>query len=168
MMTNPRGFSLITTFGLGHFRPASGTWGSMPPVAIAAVLGLMGLGPASNAWVFPVVFGVILIVFSAACIIYGDRAEAKWGKDPSEVVADETAGQSIALIAFPALFDSSPIVLLAWLAAAFFVFRFFDITKIEPADMLQRIPGPWGVLLDDIAAGLYTLATLWAAALLIG
>ena len=66
--------------------------------------------------------------------------------DPSWVVIDESAGMLLALVAVPH-------TLLAF-AIAFILFRFFDIYKPLGINALQRLPGAWGVMLDDIAAGL--------------
>lgn len=176
---------LITVFGLGHMRPASGTWGSMPPVAIAALLWLMGAAPVAagaatrgiaaaagelgNAIALAVYLATltcICLVFSAACVIQGAAAEAIFGHDPAEVVADETAGQCLPLLAIavvPACFQSWQSSAI-WLTAAFIAFRIFDIFKPWPAGALQRIPGGWGILLDDLAAGAYAAVAVAGAA----
>jgi phosphatidylglycerophosphatase A len=154
----PITFHLITTFGLGHMRPASGTWGSMPPVAVALLLMLAGAGPRDgvNAIVYFATLTLILVAFCWACIAHGDRAEARFGeKDPSEVVADETAGMCIPLLAIPASgLETWPKALFT-LALCFVAFRIMDIIKPPPARGLQRIPGGWGILIDDLVAGLY-------------
>jgi phosphatidylglycerophosphatase A len=147
---------LITTFGLGHMRPASGTWGSLPPVAVAGALMLVGLGPDEAPWIFRGVLSVILVVFCWVCIRDAEAAEARYGrKDPSQVVADETAGQCIPLMMIPAAVMSSPLLAAAALLYAFLAFRVLDIIKPWPAFMLQRVPGGWGILLDDLFAGFY-------------
>ena len=154
----PSSLRFITTFGLGHMRPASGTWGSLPPPAIGAALVLMGLHPGADqtgAIVFNAAMALILIIFSIACIVQGDAAEARWGHDPAETVADETAGQCLPLLALPAgVFYTWPRAFL-FLGFAFITFRILDIIKPWPAHRLQRVPGGWGILLDDLAAGLY-------------
>src|SRR5271154_473027 len=99
---SPVGKMLVTTFGLGLMRPASGTWGSMPTVAIAGGLMLLGARPCGAGILQSVIYhGVlvaVLLIFSWPCIAYGDAAEIYFGKkDPGSVVADETAGQAIAL-----------------------------------------------------------------------
>lgn len=176
---------LITVFGLGHMRPASGTWGSLPPVALAALLWLMGAAPLAtdtttrgiaaaagehgHAIAFAVylaTFACVCLAFSAACVVQGAAAEAIFGHDPAQVVADETAGQCLPLAALaivPACF-ASPWTTAAWLAAAFVAFRVFDIFKPWPAGALQRIPGGWGILLDDLAAGVYAGVVVTGAA----
>jgi phosphatidylglycerophosphatase A len=147
---------LITTFGLGHMRPASGTWGSLPPVFIAAALVALNQGPATNPWLYYSALAAILLIFSAACIIDGDAAEARFGeKDPSEVVADETAGQCIPLLAILPSAASTLGRTALLIAVAFFAFRILDIIKPPPAKGWQRIPGGWGILIDDLVAGVY-------------
>lgn len=142
---------LVTGLGTGYLRPASGTWGSMPPVALVLILLWLGLGPRG----IDLAMGLVGIVFAASCLICGDRAETHFGtKDPKSVVADEFAGQAIALMWLPwnpGLMKSN--FVLAGLA--FFLFRLFDVLKPSPARELERLPGGIGVLLDDVAAGLY-------------
>lgn len=153
------GHALVTTFGLGLRRPAPGTWGSLPPVLLAAILFFLGLGPDGTIVNWLVYNGVLLaifIVFSTACVRYGDAAEARFGrKDPGQVCADETAGQCLALMFLPGYAVATDTSAAAMLLLAFFAFRIFDILKPWPAGRLQRIPGGWGVLIDDWAAGFY-------------
>lgn len=156
---------LVTCLGLGHMRPAPGTWGSMPPVAIALLLVWTGLGPATASWLYHAVIVAVLVLFAAACVVAGDEAEARFGrKDPSQVVADETAGQCVALLGLPASATIDPLHLLATLAVAFLAFRVLDILKPWPAGALQAIPGGWGILLDDLVAGFQALIVVQAFA----
>lgn len=147
--------SMLTTHGLGHMHPASGTWGSLPTVAVAGVLIVFGYGPGNpGSWLYYLVMALFLVIYSGACILKGHEAEAKWGKDPSEVVADETAGQAITLMLIPAGYCACFLTTFGILSAAFVLFRLFDIFKPWPAGAMQRIAGGWGILLDDIFAGL--------------
>jgi phosphatidylglycerophosphatase A len=151
----PSSEMLLTTGGLGHMRPASGTWGSLPPVIIAYALILVGIGPGDElAWVYFLVLALICIIYSGACVLLGHEAEAKWGKDPSEVVADETAGQCLTLMFIPAGICNCPMTTMGAVLGAFFLFRAFDILKPWPAGAMQKIAGGWGILLDDIIAGI--------------
>lgn len=154
--------SLITVFGLGFLRPAPGTWGSLPPVAVASGLIAAGIAPGTAlAWVYYSVLALMLAVFSAACITQADEAEARYGKkDPSQVVADETAGQCIPLLAIPAFTLGSTATGVFALVFAFFAFRIADIFKPWPAFRLQSVPGGWGILLDDLVAGGYAAIIL--------
>lgn len=156
MNTMSRGVEwMLTTGGLGHMKPASGTWGSMPPVAIAGLMIFAGMGPGSaNAWMYFLVLTVILVIYSGACVAFGVDAEAKWKKDPGQVVADETAGQCITLMMIPASMLGTPMAIVLVLISAFLLFRAFDILKPWPAGAMQKIAGGWGILLDDLFAGI--------------
>ena len=139
-------YHLLTTFGLGHLRPASGTWGSLPPVVVFLLLVLVG----APAWVTGAVLVATFLFFSWVCVAFGDWAEARWKKDPSQVVADETAGQTLALLPLLVV----PMSPWAGAACAFFAFRAFDILKLPPASNAQHLPSGWGILVDDWIAGI--------------
>ena len=155
---------LLTTFGLGHMRPASGTWGSTPPPALALlmILILSGDGLSSfDRWAVNVSLLLVALIFSIVCVRFGAEAEQRFGKkDPGQVVADETAGQAIALLFLPWRpmidFDSWKWNL-ALAVTAFSAFRILDIIKPPPAFQAQRFRGGWGILADDLIAGVYAL-----------
>lgn len=181
-MLRPR-VSAITVFGLGSFRPAPGTWGSLPPVFVAAVLILLGAGPqmanescafawpswsdlggfpeehsaiAWNWFIYHGVLALVLLFFTLACLMQGAAAEAKFRrKDPSNVVADEVAGQCLPLMFLPSWSLATPDHALMTLVLAFVAFRAMDIIKPWPAYRLQRIAGGLGILIDDLIAGVY-------------
>jgi len=170
-MQRPR-IDLITVFGLGKMRPASGTWGSLPPVLVAALLLAVGLGQTSwpdstnpaphwNTLYWVIYHGVLLsifIFFSAACLSQGTAAEAHFReKDPSNVVADEVAGQCLPLMFLPAVAIDTTFKAAITLVLAFLAFRIMDIVKPWPAGQLQRVPGGLGILIDDLFAGIYAL-----------
>ena len=73
-------------------------------------------------------------------------------KDPQFVVIDEVAGQLITLIAAPVSWKS--------LLLGFILFRGFDIVKPPPIRQLERLPQGAGIVLDDVAAGLFALAVM--------
>lgn len=161
---------LVTTFGLGFLRPAPGTWGSTPPPALVAVLLFAGAAPGAPGAPFGAINAsllLVLIVFSAACLRWGLWAESRFQrKDPSHVVADETAGQCLPLLFLPAEAFMGPPIWggalggLTWrgvatLVTAFLLFRIMDIVKPPPARGLQRLGGGLGVLIDDLFAGAY-------------
>lgn len=153
---------LLTTFGLGRLRPAPGTWGSMPPVVVAAGMLAMGMGtsgPSSGGWwVYHGVLMLVLVVFSLACLVYGDAAEAHFNaKDPGSICADETAG-----VCLPLMFLPHASVMGFWrtattLLGVFLLFRVLDIVKPWPARRLQAWPSGLGVLVDDLVVGLQAL-----------
>ncbi len=156
----------ITAFGLGFLRPAPGTWGSLPPAIIAALLLWFGSGTWAGGWGYHAVLAIICGWACWACIAQGAAAEARWGKDPSNAVADETAGQCIALVLPPAsvLGSATPMRSAAiYVAAAFVAFRIMDIIKPPPAYQLQKLHAGWGVLVDDLVAGVYALIAMQMA-----
>lgn len=169
----------LTTFGLGHLRPAPGTWGSLPPCAVAALLLWFGATPA----VYNGAMVAIALAFTAVCFAFGAWGESRWGKkDPSRVVADETAGQAVALLLLPNAapgmlplsgssawplegeFDLPRFVLIAVVVGASFVlFRIADIVKPWPARGLQSLRAGAGIVIDDLLAGVYAAIALHAA-----
>lgn len=153
-------FPWLSVGGLGYMSPASGTWGSLPAVGVAALLIVLGQGPRENPAIFYGILATVAFVFSAVCVFQGSQAEAVHGKDPSIVVADEMAGQCVALLYLPAMAVSTGIRTAGALAVAFFAFRILDIIKPWPARQIQGVPGGWGILLDDLFAGAYALAVV--------
>lgn len=165
------GWISVTAWGLGTLRPASGTWGSLPPVI--AVLVLLALG--APTWLIVVAMAVSAIKCSWLCMHYGRAAERAFGrKDPSQVVIDEVAGQSVALLWLPwgalggdALVGELTMHQAIVAVAAFLLFRAFDIMKPPPANRLQRLEGGAGILIDDLLAGGYALLAAWIISLVL-
>jgi len=155
--------ALVSTGGLGFLRPAPGTWGSVPTAGLAGLLLLLDVDPL----LYDGVLLIVALAFSAITVALGPWAEAHFGrKDPSHVVADETAGMALALLFIPRA-DAS-IAGAFWpsffiVTAAFILFRVLDILKPQPAAISQRLPAGWGVLVDDLIAGLYALGLLHLA-----
>ena len=152
---------LVTTaLGIGHLRPAPGTWGSA--AALAA-------GLAINHWLgFPVLaVATVAVTLVGVAAIRADLAQRRDGDtDPSDIVIDEVAGQWLSLC-FPAAafwWRGMDIVWPGWVAA-FLFFRLFDIWKPWAVGRADRRGDALGVMLDDLWAGLYAgIATAVAAA----
>lgn len=151
---------LVTLFGIGHLRPAPGTWGSLAALAAGFGLHLLG-GP----WAIAVVFALVLLAAPRAVGAYiADRGT----KDPSEVVVDEALGQWIAL--FPVSVGAwhagvGPAALYPGWISAFVLFRLFDIWKPWLVGRADAKGTAWGVIEDDLWAGLFAaLGTLALAA----
>ena len=142
---------IVTGLGTGHLPVAPGTWAS---AAVAAVFLLAawlsgGKGPVATG-----VMIAVAVMASAACAAWGGLAERTFGKkDPHQCTIDEWAGQAVAFCFLP--LGGGPNRLLAVAAVGFLLFRLFDIVKLLPARRLERLPGGWGVLADDLVAGLY-------------
>ena len=146
---SPRWTTLIATFfGIGRLRPGPGTWASASTVAIWAAVAYE-LPPSLRTPVsLAVAVFVTLIGIPAATRV----ARASATKDPQFVVIDEVAGQLIALIAVP----------LGWktFLAGLILFRAFDIVKPPPVRQLERLPEGTGIVLDDVAAGIFALVVM--------
>lgn len=158
----------LTSMGLGFLRPAPGTWGSMPPVALAFIMMLAGAGTGA----ITTALFVLLAVSCALCVWLGGYSEERFlRKDAGEVVIDETAGQCVPLLALPAIAADGWKGLFAAggaCAGAFVLFRFFDIVKPWPARRLESLHAGWGILMDDLVAGLYAAVVVWCATWLLG
>ncbi len=153
-MSSRGGFGMwvATGMGLGHMRPAPGTWGSTPPVLLAMALAFLSVDPRG----IDMALALLGLAFGIGCIAFGDAAEKRLGKkDPGAVVADEIAGQSLTLLWLP--WDHNPAHIIATCAVAFFMFRLFDVIKPPPAHGWQRFGGGFGILIDDVVAGMYAL-----------
>ncbi len=149
---------LLTSGGLGCGWPP-GSLGSLPPPL--AALGLVWLG--AGVWAVNAALAGLALVFGVACVTGGAWAEENYGgKDPRQVVADETAGQSIALLFLPWR-EAADADRWTWnlllAGTAFGAFRLFDVAKPPPIHQVQRVSGGWGILLDDLIAGLFALGT---------
>ena len=132
---------LTTGFGLGRLPVFPGTWGSLLPLAVAAGGLLLPIPLRAVRWILV----VIAVFFSWATIRWGRQLPELYGaEDPREVVSDEIAGQAVALLAAGDLVSA---------AFCFAAFRFFDVVKVWPICRLERLPGGYGVLADDLAAG---------------
>jgi phosphatidylglycerophosphatase A len=140
----------ISTFGVGYLPLAPGTWGSL--VAVGIFLGFTRLAT-GNALVALVLVVIIAVTFAG--IWAASRTEELSGrKDPGKVVVDEVAGQLISL--FPlTLFAHWSIVAVI---ISFILFRFFDIVKPYPARRLEALKGGFGIMCDDLLAGVYAAA----------
>ncbi|MBX3355192.1 MAG: phosphatidylglycerophosphatase A [Phycisphaeraceae bacterium] len=158
----------VTAMGLGHLRPAPGTWGSLPPVVVAMLLLALG----APWWAISASMALLVVVASWLCVHFGSGAERTFGrKDPSQVVIDEVAGQAVALLVLPWWWLEGETIVghltmpqTVVAIAAFFLFRAFDIVKPPPARGLQRLGGGVGILIDDLLAGAYALGAAWCVA----
>ncbi len=150
---------LTSCFGLGRLPVAPGTWGSLP---VAIVFGLMCHFHASGISI-SIVMAALAIAGSVICVKFAPAAIAATGKnDPGEVVADELAGQAVTFLAAPLLSPEILSIRQIWIitAGGFLLFRLFDIAKPCPIRRLEKLPEGWGVLADDLMAGVYAAIVL--------
>jgi phosphatidylglycerophosphatase A len=97
-----------------------------------------------------------IVVLTLLGVVAAGHAGRYWGvTDASAIVIDEVVGYLVTVSLVP----------FSWRAAAlgFVLFRLFDVTKPWPVSVLDRVKSAWGVMLDDVAAGIYAMAILHAA-----
>lgn len=133
--------TLATGFGLGYLPKAPGTWGTLLAFPIHFIL--VQFGPGSYA-------AGLVVVLMIAIFTAGSAEKILDFRDPGLVVIDEVIGMLIGLIGAPINF--------LFLAAAFVIFRFFDIVKPFPIRLIDKgLHGGIGIVADDVVAGIYTL-----------
>jgi phosphatidylglycerophosphatase A len=153
---------LTSCFGLGWLPVAPGSWGSLPS---AIIFGLACYFGGSTAILISLMI-VLIIAGSFVCVKFSYVAVAATGnKDPNEVVADEIAGQALTFLAMPLLMtDVSGGQIVSIVALGYFLFRLFDTVKPWPSYRLEELPAGWGILADDLMAGVYAGIALFVSA----
>ena len=146
----PWAWACGTFFGIGLIGKGGGTVAAAATVGIwLAVAHLLSLSSITLTLATLAAAAVsVLVGIPAATIVARELGK----KDPSEVVIDEVAGQLIALIGAPAYPINWKYVL-----ASLVLFRFFDIFKPPPVRQLESLPAGTGIMMDDVAAGIYAL-----------
>ncbi|MGZ3752432.1 MAG: phosphatidylglycerophosphatase A family protein [Mucilaginibacter sp.] len=130
---------ISTSLGIGYIGKGAGTVAAVVCCICWYFAGAGGYNP-------------LFAIFITAAIILsgiwsGNVVSKIWGHDPARVVIDEVAGMCISLLFIP--------VTLKYVIAALILFRFFDIAKPLLIRKMERFPGGWGIMLDDILAGIY-------------
>ena len=132
----------IATFGVGYLPLIPGTFGSMAGVVVFLLL---------RSWPLQLLFIPIIVVLGIWAATRTEKLSGK--KDPGKVVVDEVAGQMISLMPLPFLAPDGP--WLVWVIVSFNLFRLFDIFKPYPARRFEAFPGGFGIMADDLVAGVY-------------
>ncbi len=136
---------IATAGGLGYAPVAPGTVTSLPVALL-----VWALAPPLP-WL-----AASIVVVTAVGIWAAGREEARSGvHDPSSIVVDEVAGMLVAMLAAPSG--------LGWALVLFFLFRVMDVWKPFPIHRLQDLPGGWGIVVDDLLAGVYASLVGWLA-----
>jgi phosphatidylglycerophosphatase A len=136
-----------TTLGIGYIGKGGGTVAAVT-CCICWYLAWVGHYP-------PAILSVLITV----CIVFvgvwsSNMVVPLWGKDPARVVIDEVAGMCIGMLFLP--------VNVKYVLCALILFRFFDIKKPLLIKKMELLPGGWGIMLDDVLAGVYTNLLLQA------
>lgn len=151
----------IATFGgIGYLPLVPATWGSF----VTAGLYFFFQYAAEKSVISPTSAGIsswmAMLVFIGFLFVIGTWAAShvtkiKSEKDPGIIVIDEVVGQLITFLFVPAGINW------VFFLIGFFVFRFFDIWKPFPARQLEKLPSGFGVMADDVMAGIYSAVVLW-------
>ena len=140
-MLNAFGRAIGAGFGTGLSPIAPGTVGSLAAVAIYYLITLAA-GSLSLYFLAALIIGGLAIgVWATGLLVTEDEA------DPGRAVWDEFVGMWITCLFLP------PTII--WLALAFVFFRVFDVIKPWPANVMERLPRGWGIMADDVVAGIY-------------
>lgn len=131
---------IATGFGSGLAPKAPGTFGSLAAFGLAYLLALSNLP-------FQTVLIISIFIFGVLGIWSCNVVEAEWGKDPGKIVVDEFVGLWITYLFIPPTLSN--------LFIGFLLFRLFDISKILGIKKLEKLPNAWGVMADDVLAGIY-------------
>lgn len=143
-----RWLRLAASLGVGLLPGPAGTYGSLLTCGLAWAWLAGGGAPLAGPW-----YGLALLAAAALAVAVAEAALRRGvfgpGHDPGQIVIDEMAGQLVALYGVASL---------GWeFLAGLLAFRLFDIAKPWPVGASQRLPGGWGVVADDLLAGLYAL-----------
>lgn len=104
--------------------------------------------------------GIVAVAVTALAVWAAGRAERTWGHDARRIVIDEASGMAVTLFLQPAGVRAA--------AAAFLAFRVFDVLKPFPGRRAERLPGGYGVVTDDVVAGIYANLVVRGALALLG
>jgi phosphatidylglycerophosphatase A len=135
-------------FGAGWLPVAPGTWGAT--VAILPLFFFTKIDPTvspSFHTLFTLILTVFIVIFTWIGVKAADYLQDEWGDDPKQIVIDEMIGVWIAILGLSLTVPN--------LIIGFVLFRFFDIAKPLGIRQLEKIKGGWGVMLDDVLAGVY-------------
>jgi phosphatidylglycerophosphatase A len=146
--------ALATCFGCGLFPWGPGTAGSLVAIGIAWLVSA-NLGGTRQ-----FLFGMTCLLIMPAVWSATVTAKQAGNSDPGKVVIDELLGQWVTLLGAPVY---TPVTL----GIGFFLFRLFDIWKPWPVCLLEELPEGWGIVADDIGAGLLGALILYIGSILV-
>jgi len=135
---------LVTGGGTGYLKPFPGTWGSALAVLLMALLG---------PWPLSLHLLLCLVVFLLGVWACNSTRQVFDSVDAPQIIVDEIVGMMITMVGIPMTFK--------WLVVGFFAFRFFDIVKPWPICWIDtKWKNDWGIMLDDVLAGLFACLVL--------
>ena len=147
----------VTMFGLGKVPKIPGTFGSLATVIILYLFFHI-FDLSSN-----LILIFLIVVFILSFFAVTHHIKDNKNKDPKEVIIDEFIGQSIPIYLYEISHstEKSPNEALIFYGICFVLFRFFDIAKPFPVSFFdKKFKNSFGVIIDDVIAGLYVVLTL--------
>jgi phosphatidylglycerophosphatase A len=131
---------VASTFGIGYIGKGGGTVAAIfACLCWYAIWAVHPLGVTEQC--------IIVLAVTALGVWSAGKMEPYWGKDDKKVVIDEVAGMIISLLLVPASWQ--------YILIGLALFRFFDIAKPLYIRRMENIKGGWGVMMDDVLAGIY-------------
>jgi len=153
-LSNPIHF-LALGFGAGLLKPAPGTWGTLVAIPLY-LLAMQVISPSSMVYL-----GLIIVSFIAGIYICGKTAIDAGVHDHGSIVWDEIVGFWITMLFVPVTWQN--------IALGFALFRVFDIVKPWPIKLLDKhVHGGFGIMIDDVLAGIFAWVLLYLAQPYIG
>jgi len=148
-LSNPIHF-LALGFGAGLLKPAPGTWGTLVAIPLY-LLAMQVISPSSMVYL-----GLIIVSFIAGIYICGKTAIDAGVHDHGSIVWDEIVGFWITMLFVPVTWQN--------IALGFALFRVFDIVKPWPIKLLDKhVHGGFGIMIDDVLAGIFAWVLLYLA-----
>ncbi|WP_461791519.1 phosphatidylglycerophosphatase A family protein [Pedobacter sp.] len=138
---------ISTSLGIGYIGKGAGTYASVFTCFLWYIL-------LANGYEMKFAPLAVTLFLTVIGIISANKVEILWGKDHNRVVIDEVAGMCISLLFIP--------LSVKYIIAGLILFRFFDIVKPLGVRQLEKWPGGWGVMADDVLAGIYANVILQA------
>jgi phosphatidylglycerophosphatase A len=138
---------IATGLGSGLAPAAPGTFGTAAGVLLLWLLSKIFPEIFDVSWIQWSLLTGLIIITTLAGVWSADALEKEWGKDSQRIVIDEIAGVWVAMLGLPVTFLN--------LGFAFLFFRIFDIWKPLGIRKMESLYGGWGVMMDDILAGIY-------------
>lgn len=136
---------ISTSLGIGYIGKGAGTYAAI----FTCIIWYLFLAGQYEHTILPLIVTFLLTIIG---VISANKVEVLWGKDHQRVVIDEVAGMCITLLFVP--------LAIKYILVGLVLFRFFDILKPLGIRQLENLPGGWGVMADDVLAGIYANVVL--------
>lgn len=131
---------IATCLGIGYIPKGGGTVAAI----VCCIVWYFAQSGGTGGFGIPILITLVLVALG---VWSAGKVEARWGKDSYRVVIDEAAGMCLTLLFVPVRWQ--------YMVAGLLLFRFFDIAKPLYVRKMEQLKGGWGVMMDDVLAGVY-------------